>query len=289
MLTDAQLEQRRHGLGSSEIAAVCGLSDWRSPLDVWLEKTGRREPFAGNANTELGQLLEPKIARWWADERARRGTPVRNVRRMPTLVDREHEWLLATPDRRANDDDGPIIGEIKWVGEFTGRAKWRDADVLADDVTVQSQIQQRVTGIHRAEVVVWVQGGDPYKRIVPSPYDPKLVDDLIGVAREFWFDFVQADREPPIDASDSWATYLRRKYPSPDAPAALAPAEADALVERYTRAHIDEKKAAARKAEAKHELQQLIGIRAGLFRPGKYSVMWSTAKSGERRFSVRES
>ena len=34
------LELRRRGIGGSDAAAVCGLDPWRSPFEVWLDKTG---------------------------------------------------------------------------------------------------------------------------------------------------------------------------------------------------------------------------------------------------------
>jgi len=39
-LTTEQREIRRRYLGSSDIAAIFGMSPWKSAYDVWLEKTG---------------------------------------------------------------------------------------------------------------------------------------------------------------------------------------------------------------------------------------------------------
>ena len=35
------LDWRRGGIGSSDIAAIIGLSPWATPYSVWAEKTGR--------------------------------------------------------------------------------------------------------------------------------------------------------------------------------------------------------------------------------------------------------
>ena len=40
----AFLEARKAGIGGSDIGAIMGLSKWKSPVDVWLDKTGRVEP-----------------------------------------------------------------------------------------------------------------------------------------------------------------------------------------------------------------------------------------------------
>ena len=33
------LRFRKTGIGGSDMAAIMGLSKWKSPLDIWLEKT----------------------------------------------------------------------------------------------------------------------------------------------------------------------------------------------------------------------------------------------------------
>ena len=38
------LEARRNGIGGSDAAAIAGLNRWRSPVAVWLDKTGQIVP-----------------------------------------------------------------------------------------------------------------------------------------------------------------------------------------------------------------------------------------------------
>lgn len=37
------LEFRKEGIGGSDAAAIVGLSKWKSPYQLWLEKTGQVE------------------------------------------------------------------------------------------------------------------------------------------------------------------------------------------------------------------------------------------------------
>ena len=53
---------RRTGIGASEVGSVLGVNPWKSAVDVWLEKQGRTEPFAGNNATYWGQRLEDIVA-----------------------------------------------------------------------------------------------------------------------------------------------------------------------------------------------------------------------------------
>src|SRR5690606_29202656 len=64
MTTDPReewLAERRKAIGASDVAAVLGVSPWATPWEVWAEKTGRLEPWSGNAATDLGTRLEPVI------------------------------------------------------------------------------------------------------------------------------------------------------------------------------------------------------------------------------------
>ena len=38
------LELRRNGIGGSDAAAVCGVSRYKSPVELWMEKTDRIKP-----------------------------------------------------------------------------------------------------------------------------------------------------------------------------------------------------------------------------------------------------
>ena len=41
-LTPEQIAERRNGIGASEVAAVLGIDPFKTAIDVWAEKTGRR-------------------------------------------------------------------------------------------------------------------------------------------------------------------------------------------------------------------------------------------------------
>lgn len=53
-------EKRRQGLGASDAPVVAGVSPWKTPLQLWEEKTGRSTKEQGNWATDRGNNLEPK-------------------------------------------------------------------------------------------------------------------------------------------------------------------------------------------------------------------------------------
>ena len=54
------------GIVSSEVSVVTGHNSYRTPLDLWQEKTGLKEPFKGNAATERGKANEAETRAWFA-------------------------------------------------------------------------------------------------------------------------------------------------------------------------------------------------------------------------------
>jgi hypothetical protein len=63
-MTPEQFEERRGGIGGSEIAAILGLDAFSGPLDVWLAKVeGYQRPV--NDDMLRGLCLEAGIADWY--------------------------------------------------------------------------------------------------------------------------------------------------------------------------------------------------------------------------------
>jgi len=54
---------REKHIGASEVSAIMGESDFMTIHDLWMLKTGRKEPFKGNWATQRGTDAEPKIKR----------------------------------------------------------------------------------------------------------------------------------------------------------------------------------------------------------------------------------
>ena len=56
---------RSKTIGGSEIAAILAIDPYKSPYQLWLEKTGREPGFTGNKFTEAGIILEDAVARFF--------------------------------------------------------------------------------------------------------------------------------------------------------------------------------------------------------------------------------
>ncbi|HHW14817.1 MAG TPA: YqaJ viral recombinase family protein, partial [Firmicutes bacterium] len=98
MAREAWLAERRRGIGGSDAAAIAGLSKWRSPMAVWLEKTGQVEPEEPGEAALWGTKLEDVVARHFAE-----ATGFKVQRCNAILQHPERPWMLANIDRYVLD------------------------------------------------------------------------------------------------------------------------------------------------------------------------------------------
>lgn len=121
-ITEHQAKLRNRGIGSSDAAAILGLDAYRSPYDVWLEKTGQLEGgFEGNEATEIGNMVENSLLDWAAAET---GHPItKNQRRV-------HSSRILASSCDALARDTPLVGyEAKTAGivnPFSANDEWGD-------------------------------------------------------------------------------------------------------------------------------------------------------------------
>jgi putative phage-type endonuclease len=271
-LTPQQLERRRKGLGSSDIATVAGLNPFRRPLDVWLDKTGKAEPTPESMRMHAGNLFEPVIVQWYAEERG--GFNVQTFE-SDTLVHPDEEWRLATPDRFVDVDAfGRRLVEAKLVGPRVVH-HWRDG--APDYVVAQVQWQEDVSGIHQADIAAALGGVELI--IEPCPYVKEIADDLVEIGRDFWFNYVLPDKPPPVDASESYRVWLQQRWPESYRPLIDAPPDAKPWVERLHAVKGMIADLEAQQKEAESHLKVMIGDASGMQGEG-WRITWKHAKSG---------
>lgn len=115
--------RRARGLGGSDAAAVVGMSPWKTANDLWLEKTGAKEPpdLSDNPLIEQGKRMESAVR-----ELYKAANPEYKVKYNPydLLYQEERSWLFATLDGEVTDDKGRHgILECK-TSSPQSRAEW---------------------------------------------------------------------------------------------------------------------------------------------------------------------
>lgn len=268
MPRDEWLAWRRRGIGGSDAAAIAGLNPWKSPVAVWLEKTGQIEPEEPGEAAYWGTVLEDLIAREFA---ARTGCKVR--RRNAILQHSRYPFMLANLDREVRDPErGRGILEVKTAGERRTH-EWEQG--VPEYYLIQVQHYLAVTGYQFAYVAVLIGGQRYLHRLVER--DEEIIRYLVQIEADFWR-LVETRTPPPMDGSDASAELIARLYPESRPEKIRLPADAEALIAEYEQAKAEEKAAAARAEAAANKLKMLLGeAEEGLV--GERRVIWRTIES----------
>ncbi|OIQ90425.1 YqaJ-like viral recombinase domain protein [mine drainage metagenome] len=199
------LAVRGQGIGSSDAAVACGFSPYKSPLELWLEKTERQAApdLAANDAVFWGTTLEHIIANVYA---TRTGVKVRRLNAV--LQHPEHRFMLANLDRVVqHPSDGNGILEVKTAGVNSAKF-WEDG--VPDSYQCQVIHQLAVTGKTWCDVAVLIGGQD--FRVYRILRDEDKIAELIRREIKFW-QYVIDDVPPPVDGSESSARALSNMYP----------------------------------------------------------------------------
>ncbi|WP_454824472.1 YqaJ viral recombinase family nuclease [Paraburkholderia xenovorans] len=202
------LKVRKSGIGGSDAAAAVGLNPYMSPLELWLDKTGRDaglvkpDPHDTTEPVYWGNLLEPIVAAAYTQQTGSRVRKVNAVLQHPTVP-----FMLANIDREIVGVPGAQILECKTAGQFGARL-WREG--VPEYVVLQVQHQLAVTGKRAADVAVLLCGQKLEVHRIER--DDGLIARLIQLEAQFW-QYVTNDTPPPADGSESADRALRYLYP----------------------------------------------------------------------------
>lgn len=200
MLPAKYLEERRKLIGGSDVAAILGLSPFRTAYQVYQEKRKEVEDWKGNEATDWGSRLEPAIRQWYSD------TTGRSVK-VPDklLVHPKYPFMGASLD--GFTDDGRVV-EIK-----TARSgkNWGEPETnqIPDYYAVQVHHYMTITGFQVADIPVSIAGGSPSLYIVEA--DKEISEMIIEACAKFW-ERVQSSNPPdPVTYADAVARFGKIK------------------------------------------------------------------------------
>lgn len=262
---DTWLEMRKKGIGGSDAAIVCGLSKWKSPVELWLEKRGEYQSEEPGEAAYWGTVLEDIVAK---EFELRTGLKVKRDNRI--LKHHEYPFMLANIDRR-------IVGkneilEVKTANAYLAK-EWED-DQLPDTYYCQGQHYCAVTGAEGVHFAVLIGGQKFVNKYVSR--DDEFIAKLIEIEAEFWHK-VEAGERPAIDGSNASSELLSTLFPQSNGEEIALPASATDLIKEYQEAKAQMDVAEFRKQNAENALKEMLG-EAELGTIQGYKVEWKSAK-----------
>ena len=197
---------RRHFLGGSDAGPALGMSPYKSPFRLWLEKTGREvDGFdEGNARTQAGKIFEAAIIRLY---QTLHGGPLPRAE-SKELVHPDHPWMRGHIDRRQAGTRA--IVEAKLVGNRQAQ-RWGDTDTLNMPQEYLLQVHHYLTCDDKLApyaLVLAMIGTE--LRVYTVPRDQEISEMLIENEAQFWQQ-VQSDTppEPSVRLGDSYGLLYR--------------------------------------------------------------------------------
>lgn len=193
MITNAQIEQRKLGVGGSDMAIIMGLSNYKTPYQLYLEKVGESEPTEMTEYQYWGQQLEPVVL---AEFEKRNNIRVKLV---DTLIHPKYDFLRANIDGFIPDLNAVL--EIKCSNQFMSQ-NWGDegSDVIPMPYLVQVAHYCLVTNADCAYIAVLI-GGNQYRQFKYTR-DAELEGLVLEAARNFWQQVTERRAPEPINQSD---------------------------------------------------------------------------------------
>lgn len=174
-------EERKLGLGGSDSPVVLGVNPWKTPYDLWLEKTDPNyleDPdLAQKPDIQRGQWLEAIAATIYADKTGR------DLRPESARVHPVHSWMRGNIDRRITSLDQDGVLEIKCPRVQTFSKIKREG--LPDYYTIQGQHYCEVMGLDWCSFAVF--SADRWELLwFDMERDQGLIDLIVEKGAEFW-------------------------------------------------------------------------------------------------------
>lgn len=212
------MSDRHKFIGASDLASIVGVSPFKTPLRLYLEKRGEAESFAGSPATKWGTALEDLIRREFSVET---GLPVKRCNKV--FVHPQHDFIAGHLDGIAGVNPRRAVFEAKTSNAYAVN-EW--ADGIPEYYVTQVQAYMGLSKLGEAYIAVLI-GGQDY-RIFHTQFDPELYEMLIEQAVQFWQQ-VQAGIPPAPTAKD--AKLLGRLYQVESGKAIELPGEWEATLQ----------------------------------------------------------
>ena len=205
---ESWLKERKSGIGGSDAPAVCGVSPWKSPLAVYLDKLDRLPESPPTLQMELGLLLEPAIATLYEQRTGfRLEKTEKPITRHPSIP-----WAFASLDYRAAIDRRPV--EVKTTHE-RNRGQWGEpgSDEIPDHYLIQVTHEMECAEADVADVPCLF--GLSEFAVFTVRRSESLARRVLEIEAEFW-DRVQRQEPPEPTWGDLQTSKLLNYLNPPD-------------------------------------------------------------------------
>jgi putative phage-type endonuclease len=273
--------QRTQGIGGSDVAALLGMSPYKTPVELWAEKVGHPSSIQREGlHLRFGQHLEPFIAKEFENQ-----TDLVTQEHSNALLHPEHTFMYAHIDRFVVHEawqpavvDGIVVAdellECKTASVYN-KDEWGPSgtDQVPRAYLLQCIWYMAITGCTKAHIAALIGNSD--FRVYQIPRDKKLEQLVLDHAKRFWFDHVLEGVAPkPRSTSD-----VKLLHPCEVADQSVeATPELFETVKQLKQLQ-DDSKALEEKTDAlKTQIMHAMGNAQELSLAGKLLATWKSSK-----------
>jgi len=293
MITEQQRQERQLGIGGSDMPIILGLSSYKTPYQLYLEKIGEAEStYEETELQEWGHRIEPMIRIKFAEKHGfKLRAPIEDAKYAPLCdlitYDLEAQVHPFNDFLRGNLDgfipELNAVHEIKCSNQFMANEWGEDgSDVIPMTYLVQVAHYCAVTDADCAYITVLI-GGHDYREFKYTR-NFELESKIIDAAKEFWH-CVQTKTPPkPINQVD-----LKLMYPKHD-PEKTVTIEPEVAEQLTTLADTRFKIKALSEVEEKYKfniMQFMKDAECLTDESGRPIVSWKANKRGTRTFLMK--
>lgn len=206
----AWLKSRKAGVGGSDMSTILGLNSFKTPYELWLEKTDRVEPedISDKWAVVKGNALENELRKRF---RVQHPEMIVTDGTDKQFIARERPYLRASLDGILQGEDGSFgILEIKTAGNRRS-GDWHDEDGnlrIPPYYLAQVEFYALVTGWTWGYVYAAIGDDEPVE--IPFQADVEDMAAIDKAAADFWR-FVTDDVPPALTGSGD----VQKAFPEP--------------------------------------------------------------------------
>lgn len=271
------LKGRKEYVGGSEIAAIAGLSPYKTALEVYMDKISDEVTELKSEAAEWGIALEPLVANKYAAMTSYVVSEESNVIRHP-----EHPFLAANIDRWVNDKE--FVLECKTASfrqkDYWGRAEGTDA--IPDQYLCQVAFYAAICDVPKVDVAVFFDIQD--FRIYTYDRNKDFENKLIKIGINFWNNNVLA-RVPPEPRTVNDCALL---YPRSIGDSITANDEIELEIKKMRDLKVQEKLLTSELNESQIKIKSFMQANQALAdSSGLIVATWRNTERGNRMFLIK--
>ena len=242
------LVARQTGIGGSDASAILGFNPWKSPFQLYVDKTSEYVEEIDNEAIHWGNVLEDVVA-----EEFTRRTGIKVRRRNVMFRHKEHDFMMANIDRDVVGEQALL--ECKTTNAFN--ADMWEGEQIPPAYMCQLQHYMAVLDYEKAYIAVLIGGQKFVWKEIKR--DDEFIELMIQAEKDFWENNVLAGVPPEIDGSRSATELLSKMYPEDNGEIITLEKDAETLIEAITSIKAEVKEKTTLQKEYENKLKLMIG------------------------------